>query len=813
MQRRWAPVWLLCGAFVLALVRELQHGEGGEGVAVSVTIAVGGLFGALGMWTWRGRPRTARSTHRQVADAAEALAMLVHQQWEQEAMLRQLFSPAPLPVLWWDAALPDACDHRRLIGDPVSCRADAPEDLAVAFRRLPHRRLVVLGPAGSGKTTFAVLLTLALLRDRAPGAPVPVLLSLASFDPARHSAHDWLARQIADGYPALGDVRSYGTTAVEDLLAARWVIPVLDGLDELPPPSQPGVLAALNAAFPAHAPLVLTCRTSAYARAVAGASVLTAAAVIEPAPLDAVDALASLRLAAPPGPAQRRWDLLARHVADHPEGPAAQALQRPLLTALARTVYADAGGDPAELADVGRFPTANAVEQHLLDALVPSLLERARHSSGSSRSGRSVQSTGSALRHLACLAHGLSRQGTHDLAWWQLHQWVPLLGRTWSRAAVWSLVAALAALSGYALHHVAGPRPQLDSPAFVRVTCGVALALFAMQCLAARTVTRGGVRPRPLRTAALTALVGALTNALCQVVLRRMFTHVGTVETVQHNLKHLTVYGLGIFLVLLASGPPAPPRVPSRGSFTLLHWRERLPRALATVAGTAVLIGTALHLYVLIGIWPSDPWTHRTAVSALAVWATGIAAGALCGAVLGAVRSVRTSASRLDVTTPAESMRADRAITLVGVAAAALLFHLPDDVALAMSLATGHDPWPPVSDIVLFALSDLLPVGMVLALTAFAWPHYSVARLILAAQGRLPLRLQTFLSEAHRLGILRQVGSVYQFRHASLQHRLAASAHLPPQRDRRGDSRTAVRSALCSGAGPPGERHERPQEE
>ncbi|MGK5559412.1 hypothetical protein ACSNOI_48260, partial [Actinomadura kijaniata] len=83
-------------------------------------------------------------------------------------------------------------------------------------------------------------------------------------------------------------------------------------------------------------------------------------------------------------------------------------------------------------------------------------------------------------------------------------------------------------------------------------------------------------------------------------------------------------------------------------------------------------------------------------------------------------------ASGLDVTTPVDSVRADRTVTLVGVVAAALLFHLPDDVALVMSLATGRGPSPSVSDIALFALSELLPVGMVLALTAFAWPHYSV---------------------------------------------------------------------------------------
>jgi hypothetical protein len=36
----------------------------------------------------------------------------------------------------------------------------------------------------------------------------------------------------------------------------------------------------------------------------------------------------------------------------------------------------------------------------------------------------------------------------------------------------------------------------------------------------------------------------------------------------------------------------------------------------------------------------------------------------------------------------------------------------------------------------------------------------------------LPWRLMAFLADAHRRGVLRQVGSVYQFRHIELQRRL-----------------------------------------
>ena len=39
----------------------------------------------------------------------------------------------------------------------------------------------------------------------------------------------------------------------------------------------------------------------------------------------------------------------------------------------------------------------------------------------------------------------------------------------------------------------------------------------------------------------------------------------------------------------------------------------------------------------------------------------------------------------------------------------------------------------------------------------------------------MPLRIIRFLEDAHRRGILRTVGTLYQFRHARLQDRLAES--------------------------------------
>jgi hypothetical protein len=71
------------------------------------------------------------------------------------------------------------------------------------------------------------------------------------------------------------------------------------------------------------------------------------------------------------------------------------------------------------------------------------------------------------------------------------------------------------------------------------------------------------------------------------------------------------------------------------------------------------------------------------------------------------------------------------------------------------------------------SLAAGLGLGFVagLALTAAGW--FTLARGYLAIRGRLPWRLLEFLQDAQRRGVLRQVGGVYQFRHARLQDRLA----------------------------------------
>lgn len=74
-------------------------------------------------------------------------------------------------------------------------------------------------------------------------------------------------------------------------------------------------------------------------------------------------------------------------------------------------------------------------------------------------------------------------------------------------------------------------------------------------------------------------------------------------------------------------------------------------------------------------------------------------------------------------------------------------------------------------------LALALAFGVVMASLSSTWPWYEIARIWLALKHRLPWSLMRFLTDAHRRGVLRQIGAVYQFRHIELQHRLAT--HMP----------------------------------
>jgi hypothetical protein len=758
MRWRWMVAWSLCAVVAggLMLVWTLWSPDQ-VSAAASVLGTVVGLLGVLTVWAWRGKPHHKSSDTGQIAETAQALARVVRRQWEDEAVLRQLFEPAPLPVIWAPCRRGELVDRRVQSDTRPVCHAHESDELIETFRTATRQRIVVLGPAGSGKTTFAVLLLLALLRTRASDDPVPVLCPLASFDPSRENARDWLQRRVTEDYPALGDAQRYGTSSVVDLLTEHRLVPVLDGLDEVSSVRRTAVLAALNDTLPTNAPLVLTCRTDDYARAVRESTPLANATVLEPVPVRVGDTLAALRLAAPP---ERRhaWEALAERLTQNPDSPVAQVLTSPLMATLARSVYASGDRDPTELTDPRRFPDVSALEHHLLDALIPTLYARSRRQDPARR-----WDPQRAQHYLSFLAQGLSRQGTFDLAWWKLHTWSSALTKPWRRATTWLAITLVG-------HAVTNPLLVLFFGAPLRAVplCMLqAAAVVPMFLLSSRVSAPLATMGHRTAVSALVALSGGLAATPATVPFLP-----GT-NVAQKFLVATAFVGICLWLVLLAAGLPIPPDLPNRGRPSMAHWRRRLPRAVVSVVCVAASFGLFFASYAA--------YVHREGQPRfLASLRDGLVIGAVLGVGLAFFRWVRAASAPDDQETVEGTLRADRLLAVLGGGACAVLFVLPDAGVRTSIWFT--NTLTDLAIVTAFRLLDIGVIGFVLALATCAWPHYIIARIQFAIRGQLPWQLQAFIADAHRLGVLRRVSSTYQFRHARLQNRLAESTRLPEPR-------------------------------
>lgn len=115
--------------------------------------------------------------------------------------------------------------------------------------------------------------------------------------------------------------------------------------------------------------------------------------------------------------------------------------------------------------------------------------------------------------------------------------------------------------------------------------------------------------------------------------------------------------------------------------------------------------------------------------------------------------------------TPASSLASNRLVSIITLLVASL--------SLPLLLAAGSQSLSDLLVVVALGLRLSMPIALGMA-AVLPWTAYQLAYLRLALRGRLPWRLLAFLEDAHQRGLLRQVGGVYQFRHASLQDRLAA---------------------------------------
>lgn len=371
-------------------------------------------------WAWNAE----RSEGAQLDAAAAALNHAIERHWTTEAGRRkQHLVVDRIPVLWDTVREPPARTTAAAAGGPLT-RHGTLDALVDDYLAHPSR-LVVVGDAGSGKTGLCVDLTLALCR-RGDLRRIPVLLQLSAWDPET-SFQDWIVRRLTEDYGFLGDTTKYGAGAARELLVHRRLLPLLDGLDELPPEARGQVLRALRENTHLPTDTVLTCRTGEFHTTTA-VEPLPDSRIVRLLPVAAEDTVTYLESHFPDD--MERWEPVLHSLRTDPTGAPATALSRPLMLFLTRATYQPRDSTPADLLDSARFGTSEEIEAHLLDMFVPVVFESPPVGADDGNPGRPARywPAPAALRYLGFLASRLDsrrRDGEHgaaDLSWWELRE-------------------------------------------------------------------------------------------------------------------------------------------------------------------------------------------------------------------------------------------------------------------------------------------------------------------------------------------------------------------------------------------------------
>jgi len=705
---------------------------------------------------------------RTLEDAARELASAVRPQWERIASERRLRYPtAPVRLVASTIGVePPGVATRPRFGplpdiDPIEGPAPATADISQLLRLyggLGGGRIVLMGGVGAGKSSALILLLLDALdhRDALSGddrarTPVPVLFTLTGWDPTKTALIDWLADRMATEYPFL-KASDYPADSPRELLTKGKVAVLMDGLDELPGDARVRALQAVNDQAPFR--FVLATRTEAMGEAVA-AGPLFGAVAFALAPLtntEAADYLTGCWRDSTSGP----WAQLVEHVRTPPETALTQALATPLMLSLVRDNYAHRE-DMQPLRDlVNRsFVDVGDAENYLLDKVV----DAAYTPRPAQRRPR--YTVEQANRWLAYAAHEMKKhEPTKNLAWWRIREWRPPTLRFQTTALMAGLGPGLVVglASG---HHVAGP--------VLGGAMGAGGGALLGSLVARRIDPKDSRAPRQLcriqwsrllmsdkaRVGVAEGRVDGLVLGLISGVVFGFVYGFGVGRGVLGALAATLVGGLaGAGLGALAGGfisrrVRSNRRGPRRWGRPIS--RDNMAAGLVFaivggVAGRASALGFSGGVVFGLGVWlimrfiflvlvgvttPSADLTSP--IDPITCWRRDRSYGLLCGLAFGLVFGVVTGAVLVD--------RAGvRPVSVAGLLA-----------------------WVAVWSVI------GLGAGRVYSSTWSA----ALTFLDLHRRGVAPLRMLRFLEDAHKRGVLRTAGPVYQFRHSQLQVRLA----------------------------------------
>jgi len=109
------------------------------------------------------------------------------------------------------------------------------------FTQESSRRLLILGAPGAGKTTALLELAQILIEQARTDEqqPIPVIFNLSSWAVAQRALSDWLISELRIKYQIPQEI---GTVWLQN----HWILPLLDGLDEVQASARPACVQAIN---------------------------------------------------------------------------------------------------------------------------------------------------------------------------------------------------------------------------------------------------------------------------------------------------------------------------------------------------------------------------------------------------------------------------------------------------------------------------------------------------------------------------------------------------------------------------------------
>lgn len=736
-----ARAWVAAGATAVAVAAVvgsclyifLSGDAVGASNIVSGVLAPVALASGLLIFAWRRliSPAPTVSSDGQLAAAAERLCREVHASWRNEAAARGITTPATVAVAWeWadnmcnvvsprdlqkaaaQGSGPSALSQRTHSRKRELLTAGVVHELHDLYAQLQYGKLIILGEKGAGKTGALVLLLLAAVDHR------------ASVEPSRRSDVPVpVLLPVTSWDPDREPLAKWATRNIyrdnEYLRASAYGPKAVEQLlasgrialflDGLD--EMPESMRDRALVELSRQPTTRIVLTSRFEQFNAATKDhhATHAAVIEMLPVSPTVAGEYLEVDQV-GSKRELWRRFAKFLRSHPQSPVAMSLSTPLALGLAREACAESMS-PFELADEARFPDQESILRSLIGSVVPAAY-------------RGPEEQRNAETVLRWLAQQMNARNARDLAWWQLRNWLnPALP-----PAVGAVLFGCAGGVTQAL--VGGWRDGL----LFGASWALAACVTATVIVVAGTQRNVQVRGSAARVFVAGPLGGVFALGLALIASDSTSRISGIGRSVGIGAALGFLNGIAIGLVALHDGP--------------LRGRVRVPERRDVIGGVAAGVASAA-IGALFGDWK---------IAAVA-------------GVLGSVGFTVTAAW----TRPSDEPRAEvspqvsYATDLVGGLMFFVLSAFFVGLAFGLSVGLTHN-WKLGIEC---GIAAGVGTGAAGAITVSQAAVLLVVRANLRLRQIAPWRLMPFLAEARNRQVLRQVGTLYQFRHGELQDYLA----------------------------------------